>query len=119
MKQPKIEISHGGKMCLLRRGYLSEKTEVNRVEIKARFETGKFRLIISEKVQKDLELEIIDRRRLIRANDEEFLADVAEFVELRIENRSITVEPFVLPEISGAILGKSFSDNLKMPIYLK
>ena len=106
-------------MCLLRRGYLAEKKEVNRVEIKARFETGKFRLIISKQVQQDLELEIISQRRLIRANDEEFLADVAEFVELRFENRSITVEPFVLSEISGAILCKSFIDSLSRPIYLK
>ncbi len=119
MNQIQIEILNGGKLCLLRRGYLSKKSEVNCIKIKASIETGKFRLIISKQVQQDLELEIVDRRRLIRANDEESLADVAEFVELRFENRKLTVEPFVLPKISNAILCKSFIDSLGRPIYLK
>ncbi|MCU0240696.1 MAG: hypothetical protein MUC29_14745, partial [Pyrinomonadaceae bacterium] len=70
MIKAEIEISNGGKLCLLRRGYLSEK-EVNRVKLNANFEKGRFRLIISEELRKELNLEIIYNRRLLQTNKKE------------------------------------------------
>jgi hypothetical protein len=114
-----IKITNGGQLCLLRRGYLSKKEEVNCVSVKAAFRKGKFRLIIGEDLRKSLDLTIIDRRRLILNDKDEILCDVAEFVNVQVGNRTLTVEPFVLPEFLGAILGEFISQDLKGIIYLK
>lgn len=102
--QSEIEILNGGELALFRRGYISEH-EIRHIKTVARFDEGNFRLAVGESLKEILGLEIVDHRRLLWANGEEIFADVAEFVELRFENRRTITQPFVLPDIPGAFLG--------------
>lgn len=110
-----IEIFNGGDFMLFRRGDVFEN-DVRRVRLTARFEAGNFRLIIGESLRTVLRLDIVDNRRLQRASGEENLSNVAEFVELKFENRRMTTQPFVLPDVSGAILGAFIINDLDVVI---
>ena len=113
MIEAEVEIINGGELALLRRGYISEG-EVRRVKTAASFDGGNFRIAVGEDLRELLGLEIVDRRRLLWASGEEIFAAVAEFIELRFENRRMTTQPFVLPDISNALLGSFILTDLDL-----
>ena len=99
-----IELINGGDLTLARRGYLDKK-EVKRIGIKAKVHTGFYMLAINENIQQQLQLTVVEKRKVLLADGQIIECDIVTPVELRFKNRQTTCRAVVLPGNSEPLLG--------------
>jgi clan AA aspartic protease len=99
-----IELINGGDLELARRNYIGED-EIKRMRVNALVDTGSLNLAINENIQEQLQLPVVETRKVQLANGNIIECDVVAPVELRFKNRATTCRAMVLPGDSEPLLG--------------
>jgi clan AA aspartic protease len=99
-----IELINGDDLALVRRKMIGED-EVKRMRINTLVDSGAIMLCINESIQEQLQLPILEKRKLHMANGSIAEYDVVAPVELRFKNRRTICQAIVLPGDSEPLLG--------------
>lgn len=99
-----IELTNEDDVVLHRHGMLPEN-EVKKVKCNALVDSGAWDLVINEEVQRQLNLPVIERRRVRMADETVMDLDVVGPIEVRFEHRRTIVNAVVLPQTSEVLLG--------------
>lgn len=99
-----IQITNEDHLALNRHGYLPQE-EIKRVTCRALVDSGAWDLVLTEDVQKRLNLPVLDRTAVKMADETWLDVDVVGPVEVRFEDHSTTVTAIVLPGTSEVLLG--------------
>ena len=99
-----IQLTNGDDLALIRRGLMPEE-EIKRVTCRVLVDSGAWDLVLSEDVQKTLNLPILDRTAVKMADETWLDVDVVGPVEVRFEDHFTTVTAIVLPGTSEVLLG--------------
>ena len=85
-------------------GYIKEK-DIRQTTVEAVVDTGAKALVISEELRQQLGLEIMGERPAAVANGADVMLKIAGPVELQWKNRTMMIQPFVLPGCKETLLG--------------
>ena len=99
-----IELLSEDDLAFNRRGMLLE-SEIRRVTCKALVDSGALDLVVTEEVQRRLNLPVLGKRTVSLADETLMQVDIVGPVEVRFENRSTTVRALVLPRSECVLLG--------------
>ena len=99
-----IQLTNGDDLAFTRRGIMPLEA-VKRVTCRALVDSGAWDLVLSEDVQKTLNLPILDRTAVKMADETWLDVDVVGPVEIRFEDHFTTVTAIVLPGTSEVLLG--------------
>ena len=99
-----VELINGEDVALARRHVIGED-EVKRMHVNMLVDTGSIMLAINESIQEQLQLPIVERRKVQLANSQIIEYDVVAPVELRFKNRRTSCNAIVLPGDSEPLLG--------------
>lgn len=99
-----IEIANAGDVYNFRTGALDEK-DIRRTNVTALVDSGAYDLIINENIKNALGLIVIERQKVMLADESTIELDVVGPVGIRFENRSATTNAFVLQQDAEVLLG--------------
>ena len=99
-----IQLTNGDDLAVNRRGMMPEE-QIKRVTCRALVDSGAWDLVLSEDVQKRLNLPILDRSAVKMADETWLDVDIVGPVEVRFEDHFTTVTAIVLPGTSEVLLG--------------
>ena len=99
-----LELINEDHLALHRHGMLPED-KIKRITCRVLVDTGAWDLVINEDVQKQLNLQVIERRTVKMADETLLDVDIVGPIEVRFENRRIRVDAVVLPGTSEVLLG--------------
>lgn len=99
-----VELINGFDLELSRR-YMIGEDEVKRMHVNMLVDTGSIMLAINESIQEQLQLPIVEKRKIQLANSHIAEYDVVSQVELRFKNRRTMCNAIVLPGDSEPLLG--------------
>jgi clan AA aspartic protease len=99
-----IQLTNGDDLAFTRRGMMPPEA-VKRVMCRALVDSGAWDLVLSEDVQKTLNLPVLDRTAVKMADETWLEVDVVGPVEIRFEDHFTTVTAIVLPGTSEVLLG--------------
>ncbi len=99
-----IELINGDDLALVRRHYIGEE-EVKRMRVTALVDTGSYMLAINKNIQEQLQLPVVETRKVQMADDTIAEFEVVAPVKLRFKNRETTCRAMVLPGDSEVLLG--------------
>ncbi|MBC8035501.1 MAG: clan AA aspartic protease [Chitinophagaceae bacterium] len=99
-----IHIINGGDLEMVRRGYM-DKDEVKGMWVNMLVDTGAIMLAINERIQEQLQLPVVERKKAQLANGYIVEYDVVAPVELKFRNRRTSCQAMVLPGDSEPLLG--------------
>ena len=99
-----IQLTNEDDLAFYRRGWASE-TELRRITTRALVDSGALDLVITEEVQRQLDLPILGTRMVSLADETILDVDIVGPVEVRFANRSTTVRALVLPGADHVLLG--------------
>ena len=99
-----IELLNGDDLTLSRHGYLPED-KIRRIISKVLVDSGALDLVITEELQKQLDLPVLGKRTVNLANEILLQVDIVGPVEIHFKNRSTTVRALVLPGAAEVLLG--------------
>jgi clan AA aspartic protease len=110
-----IDLISGDDLALYRRGYLREE-EIKRMRVSALVDSGAYMLMVNERVKEQLDLPVLGESVGRLADETEVRLEVAGPVEVRFENRRITVDALVLPGSAEVLLGAIPLEDLDVVI---
>jgi clan AA aspartic protease len=87
------------------RRHIIGEDEVKRMPLNILIDTGSYMLAINESIQEQLQLPIVEKRKVQLANSHIQEFDVVSQVELRFKNRRALCNAIVLPGDSEPLLG--------------
>jgi clan AA aspartic protease len=99
-----IELLNEADLILNQHGYLPEN-KIRRTFSKVLVDSGALDLVITEKVQAQLDLTVIGKRTVNLADETLLDLEIVGPVQIRFENRSTTVRALVLPGAGEILLG--------------
>jgi clan AA aspartic protease len=99
-----VELINGEDLVLARRHIIGEE-EVKRMHVNMLVDSGSIMLAINESIQEQLQLPIVEKRKVQLANSHIEEYDVVSQVELRFKNRRTFCNAIVLPGDSEPLLG--------------
>ena len=99
-----VELINGVDLSDFRRQRIGED-EIKRMNINILVDTGAIMLAINENIQGQLQIPIVEKRKVQLANGHIVEYDVASPVELRFKNRRTVCNAIVLPGDSEPLLG--------------
>ncbi len=99
-----IELINGADLVLARNHVIGQE-EVKRMDINILVDTGSVMLAINENIQEQLQIPIVEKRKVQLANGHIGEYEVASPVELKFKNRRTTCSAIVLPGNSEPLLG--------------
>lgn len=99
-----IELINGEDIALARRHIIGED-EIKRMTVTALVDTGSYMLCISENIQEQLQLPVVEKRKAQLANGNIVECEVVAPVELKFKNRRCACSATVLPGESEVLLG--------------
>ncbi|MBC7798825.1 MAG: hypothetical protein H7Z37_18305 [Pyrinomonadaceae bacterium] len=99
-----IEIANAGDVYNFRTGALDEK-DIRKTSVTALVDSGAYDLTINENIKKELNLVVIERQKVMLADESTIELEVVGPVEIRFENRSATTNAFVLQQDAEVLLG--------------
>ena len=99
-----IELINGDDLALVRRNMIGEE-EVKRMKVNALADSGAIMLCINENIQEQLQLPVLEKRKLHMANGSIEEYEVVAPVELRFKNRRTICQAIVLPGNAEPLLG--------------
>ena len=99
-----IELVNQNHLVLHRHGILPEN-EIKRVTCRVLVDTGAWDLVINAAVQKQLNLQVVERRRVKMADETLLDVDIVGPIEIRFKNKRTLAEAVVLPDTSEVLLG--------------
>lgn len=110
-----IDLISADDLALHRRGYLPEG-DIKRMRVSALVDSGAYMLMLNEQVKMQLDLPVLGETVGRLANEMEVRAQVVGPVEVRFENRRITVDALVLPGAVEVLLGAIPMEDLDVVI---
>lgn len=99
-----IELINADDTALARRNLLGEE-EIKSVRLNVLVDTGAYMMAINETIQSQLELPLVEKRKVQVADSRVMELDVVGPVLVRFANRKATCNAFVLPGDSEPLLG--------------
>ena len=100
-----IELLNFSDLVLNQRGYLPE-INIRRVRIKALVNSGAFDLFINAEIKKQLDLPVLERRRVELPDESIEEVEIVGPVEVRFKNQITTVRAMMLPDAEEVLLGR-------------
>ena len=79
--------------------------DIRQIEVQAVVDTGAMTLIINDELRQQLGLEMREPKVTRMANNTKAIVNVAEAVEVHWKNRSMTCQPWVMPDSDEVLLG--------------
>lgn len=111
-----ITLKNTSDLALFRFGFL-EKENIREIKLDTTFKDDwKCRLVISKEIQKLLKLPIKVSETVFYDDKKEYYVEMAEALELEIENRKTTVCPFVMPNLQIPVIGSVLLGELSLQI---
>ncbi|MFP3042209.1 clan AA aspartic protease [Treponema primitia] len=95
---------------------LIKESGIRQMTLRCVVDTGAGTLVISEAVQNELGLRTKRVRESTLANGEKTACKIAETVEIQWKDRSMTCEPWVLPEAPEVLLGAIPLENMDLMV---
>jgi clan AA aspartic protease len=99
-----IELINADDLALSRRNLL-DKDEIKTMRINMMVDSGAYMMAINETIQSQLELPLIEKRKVQVADSRVVEYDVVGPVHVKFSNRKATCNAFVLPGDSEPLLG--------------
>jgi clan AA aspartic protease len=99
------------------RKYMIGEEEVKRMPVSMLVDTGSVMLAINESIQEQLQLPIVEKRKVQLANSHIAEYDVVSQVELRFANRRTLCNAIVLPGDSVPLLGAIPMEDMDVLIH--
>ena len=99
-----VEIINGFDIELARRNMIGEE-EIKRMHVNILVDTGSIMLAINENIQAQLQLPVVEKRKMQLANSHIVEYDIVAPVEVRFKNRRTSCNAVVLPGDSEPLLG--------------
>jgi predicted aspartyl protease len=99
-----ITLKNAGDVTNVRRGLIKEP-EIREMTIQVVADTGADTLVINETVRKALGLQITGKRVAYLANGDGDTCSITEAVEVHWKNRSMTCQPWLMPDAPEVLLG--------------
>src|SRR5215510_15702194 len=99
-----IQLTNEDDLAFNRRGALAAD-EIKRVTCKALVDSGAWDLVLSQEVQKKLDLPVLGRTAVKMADETWLDVDIVGPVEVRFEDHFTTVTAIILPGTSEVLLG--------------
>ncbi len=99
------------------RKYMIGDEEVKRMPVSMLVDTGSVMLAINESIQEQLQLPIVEKRKVQLANSHIAEYDVVSQVELRFANRRTLCNAIVLPGDSEPLLGAIPMEDMDVLIH--
>ncbi len=111
-----IEIINGEDITLAKRHIIGED-EIKRMSVNMLVDTGSIMLAINESIQEQLQLPIVEKRKVQLANSQIVEYDVVSQVELKFKNRRTMCNAIVLPGDSEPLLGAIPLEDMDVVIH--
>ncbi len=111
-----VEIINAEDLTFARRHYIGED-EIRRINVSMLVDTGSVMLAINESIQEQLQLPIVEKRKVQLANSHIAEYDVVSQVELRFANRRTLCNAIVLPGDSEPLLGAIPMEDMDVLIH--
>lgn len=111
-----VELINGDDLVLARNHVIGEE-EIKRMPINILVDTGAVMLAINENIQEQLQLPIVEKRKIQLVNGHIDEYDVVANVELRFKNRATTCRAIVLPGDSEPLLGAIPLEDMDVVIH--
>ena len=99
-----ITLKNGGDLVRARDGHLSDK-DIRSITVNALVDTGAITLVMGEKHRKELGLAIVKTRTATLAGGSKSFCKITEPVEIHWNERSSSVQAWVLPNEEDVLLG--------------
>ena len=99
-----IELVNGDDLALMRRDVIGY-TEVRRLPVNIRVDSGTDMLCINESIQEQLQFPFFEKRKALLANGHFLECDVVTSVILLFKNRKTICNAMILPGDAEALLG--------------
>lgn len=99
-----IELINGDDLALVRRNIIGED-EIKRMTVTALVDTGAITLAINENIQEQLQLPVVEKRKVQLANSSIVEYEVVAPIEIKFKNRRCSCSAIVLPGDSEVLLG--------------
>ena len=99
-----VLVTNGNDLAVLRAGYISE-ADVRKMEVPFLIDSGAYMMAINETIQSQLELPLVEMRKVQVADGRVAEYPVAGPVKVLFANRKATCNAFVLPADSESLLG--------------
>ena len=99
-----VELINGDDLAFVRRNIIGED-EVKRMHVNIRVDTGSIMLAINENIQAQLQLPVVEKRKMQLANSHIVEYDIVAPVEVRFKNRRTSCNAVVLPGDAEPLLG--------------
>lgn len=100
-----IDLTNDDDLVLNRHGYLPEE-KIRTVKVKALVDSGAWDLVITEEIQKQLNLPIVGKRLVEMADETLMEVDLAGPLQVRFESRTTMIgSAAVMPATSLVLLG--------------
>jgi clan AA aspartic protease len=111
-----VELINGFDVELARRFMIGEE-EIKRMPVTMLVDTGSVMLAINESIQEQLQLPIVEKRKVQMADSRIAEYDVVSQVELRFKNRRTFCNAIVLPGDSEPLLGAIPLEDMDVVIH--
>ena len=99
-----VELINGEDLLLSKRHMIGED-EVKRMHVRVLVDTGAYMLTITESIQQQLQVPVLERRKAILADGRILECDVVAPIELRFKNRKVNCSAMVLTGDIEPLLG--------------
>lgn len=110
-----IELINEEDVVLHRHGWLPE-SGIKKVTCRAMVDSGAWDLVITDVVQRQLNLPVIDRQAVEMADETTIEVDVVGPIKVRFENKTTIANAIVLPGTSEVLLGAYPMEGLDVMI---
>ena len=111
-----VELLNAGDIYLASKYYIGEE-EIKSMHVSMLVDTGSIMLAINENIQEQLQLPIVEKRKVQLAYSHIAEYDVVSQVELRFQNRRTFCNAIVLPGDSEPLLGAIPLEDLDVIIH--
>jgi clan AA aspartic protease len=98
------------------RGYIN-KAQVRQVTVNSKVDTGAMTLIISEDIQNQLGLQVVETRSAAMADNTEQTCYITEPVEIHWKDRMMSCGAWVLPGIETVLLGAIPLEGMDLAVF--
>ncbi len=110
-----IELISSDDLALHRRGFLPEE-QIKRMRVSALVDSGSYMLVINDQIKQQLDLPVLGEATARLADESEIRAEVVGPVEIRFENRRITVDALLFHGNVEPLLGAIPMEDLDVII---
>ena len=111
-----IELINGEDIVLARHHHIGID-EIKRLNVNMLVDTGSEYMCINETIQQQLDLPVLEKRKVVLADGSVVEYDVVGTIEVRFENRRCSVDAMVIPGNNEPLLGAIPMEDMDVLIH--